>query len=101
MPSANPPPSKRRTGRPYKDPAQGPMSDAERARAYRHRKESMAAAAVANSTNASFVQERTDAELLEALRQALTDVRRQPTGKPPKQRTARILAEFTRRYPNG
>lgn len=76
------------------------MSDAERARAYRLRKEKLAAAAVANSTNAQFVQERTDAELLEALRQALTDVRRQPTRKPPKQRTARILAELARRYPH-
>ena len=76
------------------------MSDAERARAYRHRKESIAAEAVAKSTNAQFVQERTDAELLEALRQSLTDVRRQPTRKPPKQRTARILAELARRYPH-
>lgn len=101
MPSESPAPPKRRTGRPYKDPAQGPMSDAERARAYRHRKESIAAEAIAKSTNAQFVAERTDAELLEALRQALTDVRRQPTRTPPKQRAARILAEFARRYPNG
>lgn len=77
------------------------MSDAERARAYRIRKEKLAAAAVAKSANTQFVAERTDAELLEALRQALTDVRRQPTRKPPKQRTARILAEFARRYPCG
>lgn len=99
--SNDPAPPKRRTGRPHKDPAAGPMSDAERARAYRHRKEGIAAAVVANSTNTGFVQERTDAELLEALRQALTDVRRQPTRTAPRQRTARILAEFARRYPNG
>lgn len=77
------------------------MSDAERARAYRLRKEKLAAAAVANSTDVQFVQERTDAELHEALRQALTNVRRQPSRKAPRQRVALIVTEFQRRYPNG
>lgn len=96
-------PAKPITGRPCKDPAAGPMSDAERGRAYRERKKLAAAAAVGapRSAAAQLIQERTDAELHEALRQALTDVRRQPTRKTPKQRVARIVAEFARRYPLG
>ena len=79
------------------------MSDADRARAYRLRKESHAASTVLapKSSFAQYAQERTDAELLEAMRQALTEVRRHPKGKTHKGRLSRIVAEFARRYPNG
>lgn len=94
--------AKTHTGRPCKDPAAGPMSDAERGRAYRQRKKLAAAAALSapKSLAPQLIQERTDAELHEALRQALTDVRRQPSQKAPRQRVALIVAEFHRRYPN-
>lgn len=96
-------PAKPITGRPCKDPAAGPMSDAERGRAYRERKKLAAAAAVAapKSTAADLIQDRTDAELQEALRQALAEARRHPTRKRPKERAAQIVAEFARRYPLG
>lgn len=94
--------TKQHPGRPCKDPAAGPMSDAERGRAYRQRKKLVAAAALnaPKSLAPQMIQERTDAELHEALRQALTDVRRQPSRKAPRQRVALIVAEFHRRYPN-
>lgn len=78
------------------------MSDAERGRAYRERKKLAAAKALSAPTSlaAQLIQGRTDAELHEALRQALTDVRRQPSRKAPRQRVARIVAEFQRRYTN-
>lgn len=90
------------SGRPCKDPAAGPMSNAERGRAYRQRKKLAAAAALSapKSLASQLIQERTDAELHEALRQALTDVRRQPSRKAPRQRVALIVTEFRRRYPN-
>lgn len=95
-------PAKLHTGRPCKDPEAGPMSDAERGRLYRERKKLAAAAALSapKSSAALLIQERTDAELHEALRQALTDVRRQPTRKAPRQRVALIVGEFQRRYAN-
>lgn len=78
------------------------MSAAERGRAYRQRKKQAAAAALnaPRSLAPQLIQERTDAELHEALRQALTDVRRQPSRRAPRQRVALIVAEFHRRYPN-
>ena len=77
------------------------MSNAERSRAYRLRKEKFASWTVGatKSSFALFVQERTDAELQEALRQAMTDVRRNPNRKRPRERVAQIVAEFARRYP--
>lgn len=94
--------AKPHAGRPCKDPAAGPVSDAERGRAYRQRKKLAAAAALSapKSLAPQLIQERTDAELHEALRQALVDVRRQPSRKAPRQRVALIVAEFHRRYPN-
>lgn len=95
-------PAKSHTGRPCKNPAAGPMSDAERGRAYRQRKKLAAATALSapKSQAPRLTQKRTDAELHEALRQALADVRRQPTRKAPRQRVALIVTEFHRRYPN-
>ena len=77
------------------------MSDAERGRAYRERKRLAAARTVAapKSAVSGLIQERTDAELQEALRQALVETRRYPTRKRPKLRAAQIVAEFARRYP--
>lgn len=79
------------------------MSDAERGRAYRERKRLAAAKAVAASKAAAaqLIQEQTDAELQEALRQALTETRRHPASRRAKERAAQIVAEFARRYPCG
>ena len=93
---------KQQPGRPCKDPATGPMSDAERGRAYRKRKKLAAAEALSapKPLATQLIRERTDAELHEALRQALTDVRREPSRKASRQRVGLIVAEFRRRYPN-
>lgn len=91
------------TGRPCKDPAAGPMSVAERGRAYRERKKLAAAKTLSapRTTAAQLIQEQTDAELQEALRQALTETRRQPKSRRARERAAQIAAEFARRYPLG
>lgn len=59
------------------------MSDAERGRRYRERKKIAAAAVLKapGSLGAELIQERTDAELHEALRQVLTETRRHPTSR--------------------
>jgi len=91
------------TGRPCKDPEAGPMSVAERGRAYRERKKLAAAKTLSapKSLVPRLIQERTDAELQEALRQALTEAKRYPNRKTIQQRLAQIVAEFARRYPLG
>lgn len=91
------------TGRPCKDPTAGPMSVAERGRAYRERKKLAAAKTLSapQSIASELIQERTDAELQEALRQALTEAKRHPRRKTVQQRLAQIVAEFARRYPLG
>lgn len=95
-------PAKPPTGRPCKDPVTGRMSDAERGRAYRKRKKLAAAKTLSapSSIAPKLIQERTDAELQEALRQALTEAKRFPRRRAAQQRLAQIVAEFARRYPN-
>lgn len=91
------------TGHPRKDLAAGPVSIAGCGRAYRQRKK----LAVARTLSApkwvasELIQERTDAELQEALRQALTETKRYSRRKTVQQRLAQIVAEFARRYPLG
>lgn len=72
--------AKPHTDRPCKDPSAGPMGDAERGPAYRKRKKFAASKTIcaAKLSVSQLIQARTDAELQEALRQALVETRRYP-----------------------
>lgn len=89
-------------GRPCKLPELGPMSDAERARAYRVRKRSRAGLALAQVSRSkadgpNWLRDYTDAQLLEAMRISLANVR--VGSKADMKRAGKIAAELARRYP--
>ncbi|MCD9096524.1 hypothetical protein [Luteimonas fraxinea] len=95
-------------GRPCANPDRGPMTDAERARAYRNRVRSRAGLARAQAdrdvrrkvrTELTFLGDYSDAQLLEAIRLTLAEVR-DIGNKGSKARAAHLVAELARRYPS-
>lgn len=94
-------------GRPCKDPERGPMTEAERARAYRNRVRSRAGLARAQADRdlrrkvgheVTFLGDYSDAQLLEAIRITVGEVR-DFGNKGSKARAAHLVAELARRYP--
>ncbi|MEN4903349.1 hypothetical protein [Luteimonas sp. TWI1437] len=98
-------PAKR--GRPCKRPEMGPMTPAERAQAYRSRRRSRAGLARDDARRADarrklvdfdWLRDYTDAQLLEAIRLQVADVREVDT-KSGRAAAAKLVAELARRYP--
>lgn len=98
-------PAKR--GRPCKRPDIGPMSPAERAQAYRSRRRTRAGLARDDARRElrrkvavaiDWLRDYTDAQLLEAIRLQVADVREVDT-KSGRAAAAKLVAELARRYP--